>query len=142
MSVTGVPDGDPNPGNNTSTAKLYVNHSPLAEIASLTALSGGKQVQLSLANKISDIDGDALTVELGQVKYGSAFVYGDIVSYTPPKSWSGKFTLPYYLSDGKGGSAKSSITVTINPANPANPTKPAKPDNSNDFKPSCFRFGC
>ena len=135
-SVTGVPDGDPNPGNNTSTAKLYVNHSPVAELASLTALAGGKQVQLSLANKISDIDGDALTIELGQVKYGSAVVYGDIVSYTPPKNWSGKFTLPYHVSDGKGGSAKSSITVTINTA------KPAKPDNSNDFKPSCFRFGC
>ncbi len=135
-SVTGALNGDPNADNNTSTSKLYVNHKPRAEKASLTATSGGKPVKISLANKISDIDGDALTIELGRLQHGSATVSGDVVTYKPPMNWSGNFTVPYYLSDGKGGSAKSSIVITVKP------NKPVKPDNSNEFRPSCIRFGC
>lgn len=135
-SVTGVLDGDPNVENDTSTSKLYVNHKPRAEVASLEAISGGKQVKISLANKISDIDGDALTLELGRVQQGSAVIQGDVVTFKPPKSWSGKFTVPYYLSDGKGGTAKSSIEITVKPI------KNVNPGNSNEFRPSCIRFGC
>jgi hypothetical protein len=135
-SVTGVLDGDPNVENDTSTSKLYVNHKPRAEVASLEAISGGKQVKISLANKISDIDGDALTIELGRVQQGSAVIQGDVVTFKPPKSWSGKFTVRYYVSDGKGGTAKSTVEVTVKP------NKPVKPDNSNEFRPGCIRFGC
>ncbi|NBO27475.1 MAG: FAD-dependent oxidoreductase, partial [Actinobacteria bacterium] len=135
-SVTGALNGDPNADNNTSTSKLYVNHKPRAEKASLTATAGGKPVKISLANKISDIDGDALTIELGRLQHGSAAVSGDVVTYKPPKNWTGKFTVSYDLSDGKGGSAKSSIVITVKP------NKPVKPDNSNEFRPSCIRFGC
>ncbi len=135
-SVTGVPNGDPNVENNTSTSRLYVNHKPRAESASLVAKSGGKQVKISLASKVSDIDGDALTIQLGRVEQGAAVVNGDVVTFNPPKSWSGNFTVPYFLFDGKGGTAKSTIEVTVNP------NKPVKPDNSNEFRPGCIRFGC
>jgi hypothetical protein len=84
----------------------------------------------SLATKISDVDGDSLGIKLGKVKYGSANVAGDIVTYTPPKNWDGKFAIPYSVSDGKGGKARSLIVVTVIPESSGNP------------EISCFKAGC
>jgi hypothetical protein len=116
-------------------ARLYVNHKPRAKIAKTSAIAGGRAVTFSLASKISDQDGDSLGVTLGKVKYGSARIVGDVVTFTPPKNWDGKFSIPYTVRDGKGGLAKSLIAVTVQPKPTSKPTvdPPARP---------CFRTGC
>jgi hypothetical protein len=93
-------------------------------------VAGGKAVKFSLAPQISDVDGDSLGIKLGKVKYGSAKVAGDIVTFTPPKNWDGKFAIPYSVTDGKGGKATSLIVITVKP----NPT--STPGIS------CFKAGC
>jgi hypothetical protein len=110
---TSVAAGDPNPDNDTAETMLYVNHKPKAKDGKATAKTGGSAIQISLATKISDSDGDALHVRLGRVKHGKATVNGDIITFTPPKKWHGTFKLRYYLTDGKGGTAKAWITIKV-----------------------------
>jgi uncharacterized repeat protein (TIGR01451 family) len=129
-SKTSLGETDANASNDTSTTKIYVNHKPQAKIATISTVTGGKAIKFSLATKLSDIDGDSLGIKLGKVKHGSAKVSGDIVTYTPPKNWNGKFAIPYTVSDGKGGRARSLIVVTV------------KPDSSGNPGISCFRAGC
>jgi hypothetical protein len=122
--------------------KLYVNHKPRAKVAKTSAITGGKAVTFSLASKISDEDGDALGVTLGKVKYGSARVVGDVVTFTPPKDWNGKFSIPYSIRDGKGGIAKSLIAVTVKPKPTVDPS--IKPTSKPVVDPGryCFKAGC
>ena len=129
-SQTSLGDTDANSANDTSTTKIYVNHKPKAKIATASAVAGGKAIKFSLAPQIFDVDGDSLGIKLGKVKYGSAKVAGDIVTYTPPKNWHGKFAITYSVTDGKGGKAASLIVITVKP----------KTSSNNGFH--CFKAGC
>jgi uncharacterized repeat protein (TIGR01451 family) len=135
-SATSLGASDANSANDTSTTKIYVNHKPRAKIARVSASTGGEAIIFSLGTKISDVDGDSLGIKLGKVKYGNANVVGDIVTYTPPKNWDGKFAIPYTVSDGKGGKARSLIVVTVTPESSGNP------DSSINSEISCFKSGC
>jgi uncharacterized repeat protein (TIGR01451 family) len=130
---TGVTAGDPNAENDTSETMLYVNHKPKAKLAKATAKAGGAAIKIPLAKKISDIDGDTLRIKLGKVKYGKAAVTGDIVTFTPPKKWTGTFKIRYTVTDGKGGTAKSWIAIKI--------TKSGSSGGSGGVK-YCFMSGC
>jgi uncharacterized repeat protein (TIGR01451 family) len=141
-SETSLAGSDANSSNDTSMTKLYVNHKPRAKIAKTTAIAGGDAVTFSLASKISDVDGDSLGVTLGKVKYGSASIAGDVVTFTPPKNWDGKFSIPYTVRDGKGGLAKSLIAVTVKPKPTVVPS--IKPTSKPVVDPGgyCFKAGC
>ena len=129
-SKTSLSATDANSANDTSTTKIYVNHKPRAKVVTASAVTGGKAIKFSVALQISDVDGDSLGIKLGKVKHGSAKVAGDIVTYTPPKNWDGKFAIPYSVTDGKGGKATSLIVITVKPKPTSNPGI------------SCFKAGC
>ena len=112
---------------------LYINHKPKAKIAKAKAKAGGKPVQITLASKISDVDGDTLRITLGKVKQGSAEVNGDVFTYTPPKKWTGTFKIRYTVNDGKGGTAKSWIVIKV--------TKSGSSGGSSGVT-QCFIAGC
>jgi hypothetical protein len=72
------------------------------------------------------------------VKHGSARIFGDVVTFTPPKDWDGKFLIQYTVRDGKSGLAKSLIAVTVKPKPTSKPT--SKPtDEPGRY---CFKAGC
>jgi hypothetical protein len=131
---TGLATPDSNASNNTSETMLYVNHKPRAKLVNAKAKAGGKPVQIKLASKISDVDGDTLRITLGKVKYGKAVVNGDVVTYTPPNKWTGTFKIRYVVSDGKGGKANSFIVVKV--------TKSGSGSNESDGLNRCFVAGC
>ena len=141
-SETSLAGSDANSSNDTSMTKLYVNHKPRAKIAKTTATAGDAAVTFSLAPQISDVDGDSLGVTLGKVKYGSASIAGDAVTFTPPKNWDGKFSIPYTVRDGKGGTAKSVIAVTVKPKPTVVPS--INPTSKPVVDPGgyCFKAGC
>ena len=112
---------------------LYVNHKPKAKKAKGKAKAGGKRVKIKMATKISDVDGDALRITLGKVKHGKAKVKGDVITYTPPKRWTGTFKIRYTVNDGKGGKAKSWITIKV--------SKSRNSSGSGKVK-RCFISGC
>jgi uncharacterized repeat protein (TIGR01451 family) len=141
-SQTSLAASDANSSNDTSMTKLYVNHKPRAKVAKTSAIAGGDAVTFSLASKISDVDGDSLGVTLGKIKYGSASIAGDVVTFTPPKNWNGRFSIPYTVRDGKGGIAKSVIAVTVKPKPTVDPSM--KPTSKPVVDPGryCFKAGC
>jgi len=113
---------------------LYVNHKPRAKVVKAKAKAGGTNVQIPLADYISDIDGDTLRVMLGKVKHGSATISGDIVTFTPPKKWTGTFKIRYIVYDGKGGKTNSVIVIKVTKSGSGS----KKPDGPN----RCFVSGC
>jgi hypothetical protein len=130
IAKTGHSIADSNSSNDTAETMLYVNHKPKAKITKANAKAGGKPIQIKMATKISDSDGDTLRITLGKVKYGKAVVNGDVITYTPPKKWTGTFKIRYTLNDGKGGTAKSWIVIKV-----------SKSDGSSGAR-QCFRSGC
>ena len=131
---TGVTNGDPNPDNDTAETMLYVNHKPKVKTVKATAKAGGPTIQISLASKISDVDGDTLRITLGKVKHGTATVTGDVVTFTPPKKWTGTFMIRYAVNDGKGGKAKSWIVIKV--------TKSGGSGSGSNGVKHCFKSGC
>lgn len=75
-----------------------------------------------LAND-SDAEGDQLTIveAIGSAQSASVLIDGDAVIYTPRAGFSGTDTFTYTISDGNGGFATSSVSVTVVPTQPAQP---------------------
>jgi uncharacterized repeat protein (TIGR01451 family) len=130
---TGHTTADSNASNDTAETMLYINHKPKAKIAKAKAKAGSSPIQITLASKISDVDGDSLRITLGKVKLGTAEVNGDVVTYTPPKKWTGTFKIHYTVNDGKGGTAKSWIVIKV--------TKSGSSGGSGGVQ-YCFVSGC
>jgi len=53
----------------------------------------------------------------GGAAHGTVAVAGSSVSYTPAPDWSGVDSFTYTVSDGRGGTAQSTVTVTVKPLN-------------------------
>jgi Ca2+-binding RTX toxin-like protein len=72
-----------------------------------------------LAND-TDPDGDTLTVTSATATNGTVTVNPDgTLTYTPNADYNGPDTISYTVDDGNGGSATSTVTVTVNPVNDA-----------------------
>jgi CSLREA domain-containing protein len=97
---------------------IHVNHAP---IAANDAASTPIDTQLLLPVAVllgndSDNDGDALVisdVRSNSARGGRVMLAGDHVVYTPPAGFSGVDSLIYTLSDGAGGTANGTVTVTV-----------------------------
>jgi PKD repeat protein len=90
-----------------------VNRPPVAVNDSATTVRNTAVTINVLAND-SDPDGDALSViGVSQPANGQVVVSGNNVIYTPAKSFFGLDTFTYTVSDGFGGTAKATVTVTV-----------------------------
>ena len=68
----------------------------------------------------TDPDGDALTITaVTQGAHGTATTNGNSVTYAPATNFNGADTFSYTLSDGHGGAATATVSVTITPRNDA-----------------------
>ncbi len=110
---------DAAPADNSASVSTRVNTAPVAVDDSATT-SGGVAVVAVLGND-SDPDGDPLTVTTGSVvpAKGGVVVNSDkTVTYTANAGAVGLDTFTYVVSDGRGGSATGTVTVTIPDAPP------------------------
>jgi hypothetical protein len=98
-----------------------INQPPVAK-AMAVARDAERVIEIDLAPVISDPDGDRLDVAVEPVPGmpGSAQVTGTRVHYRPgsafamlPKGNSRSVTLPFRISDGRGGTAAGEIAVTV-----------------------------
>jgi len=99
-----------------------VNHAPTVKnaISPVTAsVTDGVQT-VSLANVFDDADQDALTYTVVSSNAGiaTATVNGASLSITPVNA--GTTTITVTANDGRGGTATTSFTLTLNPAAPVN----------------------
>lgn len=100
----------------SATFTVTVNVPPTA--LPVVATSNGTAITLNLAAVVTDPDDTTLTYAVGNVSPAGS---GNLVSngvaswtFTPSSTTSGVVTIPYTVSDGRGGTASSLVTVTIN----------------------------
>lgn len=120
LSIT---DGGPNDDDGTANGMVVDpggvavlitgNTAPTANDSSAST-EMDTSVTLNVLDNASDIDGDTLTVSSANVDFGSVVINGDnSVTYTPPTSFVGQAAITYSVSDGNGGIAVATVTVTV-----------------------------
>jgi hypothetical protein len=70
----------------------------------------------------TDRDGDALTVSAVTPTantHGSVTLAGAVVTYTPDANYNGSADFGYTISDGHGGTASATVSITVNAVNDA-----------------------
>ncbi len=93
--------------------RVYNNRNPVAQNDASSTTVGTGVVIAVLAND-SDPDGNPLTITaVSQPQNGSATISGSNVSYQPGASFIGTDTFTYTISDGQGGTAMATVTITI-----------------------------
>ncbi|XVU25055.1 Ig-like domain-containing protein [Actinoplanes sp. CA-054009] len=112
---------DPNPANDTATASLRVNSPPVA-VADTATTSHATPVTFPVRANDTDPEdpntGFTVTI-VTPPAHGSAVVLADYtVRYTPATGWAGPDPFQYAITDGHGGTATGTATVTTANAPP------------------------
>jgi hypothetical protein len=98
-------------GETTGTLAITVNALPTAQNAS-ASLGQDSSVEIPLT--FSDPDGDALSViSHSQGSNGSVSITGSTATYTANPGFVGADSFTYTVSDGRGGSATASVSITV-----------------------------
>ena len=94
------------------------NDGPVAEAVAVT---GDEDTVIEGQLAASDIDGDALTFALEtDAANGAVSVNAEgSFTYTPDADFNGEDSFTYTVSDGNGGAATETVTLTVNPVNDA-----------------------
>ena len=92
------------------------NNAPFA-IDDEASTTTGNSVTVNVIGNDRDPDGDALTVtNVTAASHGSTVNNHDgTVTYTPAVSFSGSDTFGYTISDGRGGTASTTVTIYVDP---------------------------
>ena len=93
-----------------------INRNPVAvNDSALTAVNTAAQIS-ALSND-SDPDGDKISIsQVTNGANGSVTHNGLTATYTPNNNFSGIDTFNYTISDGRGGTASATVTVTVDQA--------------------------
>jgi len=118
-------------GSASETVTLTVDHPPVAEANKSLAVNFNSSAPLTIAAP-TDADGDALSITVTSVPNGTlATAAGTVVAagsvltvaqltglvFTAPAGQSGAMGgFSYTVSDGRGGSASETVTLTVNPS--------------------------
>ncbi len=113
-----VSDGNGGEDNATVTVTIQAaNANPVANNDAADAIRGGAALTIDVLANDTDADHDTLTIKSGSVTApnhgGTAVIAGNKITYTPPADFSGAETFQYTISDGNGGEAAATVTVTL-----------------------------
>jgi len=91
------------------------NQQPVAVPVSVTTTID-MPVTCVMTNYCYDWDGDALSVQsITQPAHGTATFASTDITYTPPAGFTGTVTVAYVISDGRGASDASVLTISVIP---------------------------
>ena len=102
----------------TATAQVTVtvrpvNDAPFAAPDSVT-VNEDQPITVPVLVNDGDVDGDAVSVIAASALNGSVVVNPDgTITYTPAADYNGPDTISYTISDGNGGTASSTVAVTV-----------------------------
>ncbi|MFS2126780.1 Ig-like domain-containing protein [Pseudomonas sp. Pseusp97] len=104
----------------TSTATVTVGVNAVNDAPTLVADTASTKedtaVKIDVLANDSDVDGDKLTVSSASAGNGSVVINADgTLTYTPKTNFSGNDTISYTVSDGHGGTATSTVAVSVSP---------------------------
>jgi VCBS repeat-containing protein len=114
----------------TSTGKVTVtvtpvNDPPVANPDSTTTFEESPATRIPIMANDRDPDGDTLDLSVTQPAHGTVVIDSIIVNgvktvtYTPAPNYNGPDSFTYTISDGHGGSATATVSVTVLPVNDA-----------------------
>ncbi|GAA1598451.1 Ig-like domain-containing protein [Actinoplanes couchii] len=102
---------------NTQTANVTVTvgNAPPVAVADTAAVKTGQPVDIDvLANDTDPNTDQALEISgVGTPGNGTAEIVDGKIRYTSEDGWTGDDTFPYEISDGAGGTAEGTVTVTV-----------------------------
>lgn len=108
-----VTDGNGGSDNaSVSVSIAAVNDNPIAN-PDTASVNEDESVSINVLANDTDVDGDTLSVANASVTAGSVQVVGNQVNYTPDADFNGSATITYTIEDGAGGSANSTVAVTV-----------------------------
>jgi VCBS repeat-containing protein len=103
-------------GTSTATVGLTVNavnHAPVAAEDSATTTKN-TSVTIAVLSNDTDPDGETLSISsVLDVTHGTVDISGGNVVFTPTKDYTGVASFSYAISDGHGGTASASVSITI-----------------------------
>ena len=114
-----ISDGNGGTASVTVTVTISaVNDNPIAVDDAITVVEDSTDNRITVLTNDSDADGDTLTVTSVSAVNGTVSVNPDnTLRYTPAANDSGSDTFTYQISDGNGGTASATVTVTISAVN-------------------------
>ena len=99
----------------TAVSRIDINHAPVANPDSAATPEDHARTISVLAND-TDADGDSLTVTAAAAQHGQVVINSDgTLTYTPNADYDGADTIAYSISDGRGGTASSTVAMTVIP---------------------------
>jgi hypothetical protein len=131
---------DANGGTRTGTVNVTispVNDPPVAvDDTAVTAEDTAKTI--SVRTNDSDPELDTLTLTgVTQPAHGTATFTTASVTYTPAANYNGADAFTYTISDGKGGTASATVSITVTPVNDA-PSAGADAATTNEDTAAAF----
>ena len=117
LKVTATADGYTT--NNAESAYITINDAPVANPDTATT-NEDTSLDVNVRSNDNDPDGDLITVtSVFTPNYGTTSIVGGNVRYTPNSNYNGLDSFTYTISDGKGGTAIGTVTITVIAVNDA-----------------------
>ena len=113
---------DNNGGTASSTLAITINpnnDAPVATADTANMDEDAAPITIDVLANDSDVDGDSLVISNASADEGTATVVNNQIQYTPAANANGVATVIYTASDNNGGTANSTLAITINPINDA-----------------------
>jgi uncharacterized delta-60 repeat protein len=113
---------DNNGGTASSTVAITINpinDAPVATADTATMDEDAAPITIDVLANDSDVDGDSLVISNATADVGAVSVVNNQIQYTPAANANGVATVTYTASDNNGGTANSTLAITINPINDA-----------------------
>ncbi len=105
---------------NSATGSVYItvtnsaSNQPPKAVNDTATTTAGQSVTLNVLANDSDPDGNTLTVTANTTPAnGTVTRKGGNVTYTPKAGFTGTDSFSYTISDGKGGTATGTVTITV-----------------------------
>ncbi|WP_234042050.1 Ig-like domain-containing protein [Persicirhabdus sediminis] len=97
---------------------VHRNSPPIAEDVTGIVTIENQPISIDVMANDSDPDGDELTIiEVAAANLGATSTDGQLVSYVPNTGAVGDDSFSYTISDGNGGTASATVSLTIEAAN-------------------------
>ncbi|WP_170940626.1 tandem-95 repeat protein [Pseudoalteromonas sp. NBT06-2] len=109
-----ISDGNGGTASSTVNVTVFaVNDDPIAT-PDIQTVNEDSTVSISVLINDSDVDGDNLSITTATASSGAvSIVDGANLSYTPNLNFNGSDSINYSISDGNGGTASSTVNVTV-----------------------------
>src|SRR5215831_16374499 len=108
----------------TATASVNVTINPVNDnpvaIPDSATTNEDNSVTVDVVANDTDVDGDTLSLtSVGSAAHGSVAIVSGKAVYSPAANYNGSDSFGYVVSDGHGGHANGSVSITVNPVNDA-----------------------